>query len=171
MTGQSRQPAGVPVGGQFTSTVKAEVDVALQVPTTGRFGANTGFVDALLDRIDNLTGVEARELARTPEDALVDDAYAAMQKSARKALDTGLSLSEFTHAEDAYRRAWFGFESNHPDPDSPADVHGANNAATAAFALALRGVIPRYAYDSFTRPARLTLGRIHPDDDDLKGSR
>lgn len=173
----ARVPAGVPAGGQFTMTARAETSTLLSpTPQQARFGPNGEHVQALLDRVGDMTDTERTTLAGHAPKVLsthgrevelfcpAGDAtrymglprYRRLSRTPRTSPILKPLAGEVTRALEAADDVAHGLP--------PASVAAVRDAAVA---LVLRGRIHAIAYETLTRAVRQTVGRIHPDDGPL----
>lgn len=173
---QVRVSAGVPTGGQFAVTSRAESGITLTVldavsPT--RFGPNTGRVLELLGRVS--------ELSATGRTALAHHAPIVVSRSSTSA-ELLCPNADATRYEGLVR-----YRRLVRDPQGPAaeDVAAALAEAgdatrhlpaasreavkDAVCALVARTQTNAHAYDILTRAVRLSLGPIHPEDGPVRG--
>jgi hypothetical protein len=139
------------------------VDVVEELPAHMVFGPQGEQVVALIERAARLTSDEAKQLSLARDGALVvarDTAKGTARSTARSAARTGArdAATRGVTVDMPWAGGWFAAR---------------NAAIEVAMALVVRDLIgssgfTQVHYDLLTRPWRKVIGKVHPDDAELK---
>ena len=155
-------PVATPDRKKFPNRVVATAwEVTAELDPRLALGPQAGQLLALLDTAERLTGDKLRELAA---------AWNATGKAARYAARNVARNATWNAARDAAGNA-AGNAAVDAVWDAAVDVarNAAWNAARdAAGALVVRDCLPQEHYETLTRPWVSVIGKVHPDDEDLR---
>lgn len=138
-----------------------------EAETDVEFGPQTALIRAVIESLRAMSAEDSTAL----EDYMVPDGDVAWRKARRAMASSPKAPDQARWSEDAKWAMTAADEPGRQTRTSNQESRGFSFAGLQAYeiarALILRDTVSREHYDVVTRPWRLLIGRIHPDDAEL----